>query len=591
MTEIYVTTPQSVVADITVTAPIGGSGGGDTPILNKSVRYTNNGNFAVEAESGTAMKLVNVAVDVPQPILSPLSESFTDNGKYTFAPNVNEGYSRVDIDINVPSPRLTELSKTITKNGDYQYTGAFDEVNLHVDVEGDVTLPTKNKDITITDNGSYTVNADDGTVMEKVDIEVNIPQPKIEGKRTERYTNNGTYQITPQDGFNAIDSVEVEVDVPQTILIEREETIEENGEYEYIPNSGSAYSKVKVKVEVPSTGGELQTKEVVLTTNGEHTITPDDGFDGMSEVKVTNSVYEGFDLGEIGVEGVLANTVNSGIRQALVKNRELMEWGKTNTSWASKMKGVFFVDIPMTHVTSLNSAFYGNQHLLYMYDFNVPNCTDFRNMFSHSAPPSITQINAEKATTFQGSFQNANLVNCQGDISINVGNKSTTNSNVVFTNAFQNTTNINLNRFEIVGDRVSDLNALFFVAVGNINELVIESSENVTSVNNLIMNGVTVGKLILGSVERCTNFTNFTGNRNPSTVHFTRWKTTNIPLAQASKLLPESINYIIEHALGEEDGATQRTLTLHATAKANWQQDAEYEKYAAMAVEKLITIA
>lgn len=97
----------------------------------------------------------------------------------------------------------------------------------------------------------------------------------------------------------------------------------------------------------------------------------------------------------------------------------------------------------------------------------------------------------------------------------------------------------------------------------------------------------------LTSIENVTRAESFCNAHRLKKLEFDRWKQTSLSLL-APALSVESINYIIEHALGEEDGATARTLTLHATAKANWMdtaQNPDYEYYQAMATEKLITIA
>jgi surface protein len=68
------------------------------------------------------------------------------------------------------------------------------------------------------------------------------------------------------------------------------------------------------------------------------------------------------------------------------------------------------------------------------------------------------------------------------------------------------------------------------------------------------------------------------------------WKQANISFAQSSKLTPFSVHLLIERASSVAEGATARTLILHATAKANWEASEYYTADQAMATEKLITI-
>lgn len=93
-------------------------------------------------------------------------------------------------------------------------------------------------------------------------------------------------------------------------------------------------------------------------------------------------------------------------------------------------------------------------------------------------------------------------------------------------------------------------------------------------------------------MEKCTSFsTAFYNTLALVTLEFDKWKQTDINLAQSSKLSAESIHYIIQNAVDVADGATARTLTLHATAKTNWQNSEYYEQDLAVLSTKGITIA
>lgn len=70
---------------------------------------------------------------------------------------------------------------------------------------------------------------------------------------------------------------------------------------------------------------------------------------------------------------------------------------------------------------------------------------------------------------------------------------------------------------------------------------------------------------------------------------FYNWKTSDIYLA-SSPISAENVHNLILRSLGPSNGATARTLTLHATTKTNWQNSEYYNADQAMATEKLITI-
>lgn len=73
-------------------------------------------------------------------------------------------------------------------------------------------------------------------------------------------------------------------------------------------------------------------------------------------------------------------------------------------------------------------------------------------------------------------------------------------------------------------------------------------------------------------------------------IPFRHWNSGDFIL-DASKLTPYSIHLIIERASELNEFAEQRTLTLHADAKANWMASEYYDADVVMANEKLITIA
>lgn len=106
---------------------------------------------------------------------------------------------------------------------------------------------------------------------------------------------------------------------------------------------------------------------------------------------------------------------------------------------------------------------------------------------------------------------------------------------------------------------------------------------NTKSIYQCFFNGVNIDEIHITSVAKCTNFTqafyvNLPTNI-PSTkvVHLEEWKQGDIDLKYYSLLEAESPDYIIENAIYKEDGATDRTLTLHATAGANWDANSKYQ--------------
>lgn len=148
----------------------------------------------------------------------------------------------------------------------------------------------------------------------------------------------------------------------------------------------------------------------------------------------------------------------------------------------------------------------------------------------------------------------------------------------------------------------------------NLNELILENTENVTSWEDSFSYNCSMKKIVancknatslrltfyycnaleyidLGSVENCVDFSISVSQAiNTTTIKFVNWKQGDIQ-TMSRLLLPESIHYIIQNAMDVADGATARTLTLHATAKTNWQNSEYYEQDLAVLEQKGITIA
>ena len=107
----------------------GGGSGEDVKLQTKGVKYTLNGEYVIDPDSGyDGMSSVGVIVNVsgPAPILQPISKTYTSNGNYSITPDEGyDGLSNVDVVVNVPTtsePNLQSKSNTYTNNGTYTIT-------------------------------------------------------------------------------------------------------------------------------------------------------------------------------------------------------------------------------------------------------------------------------------------------------------------------------------------------------------------------------------------------------------------------------------------------------------------------------------
>jgi hypothetical protein len=80
----------------------------------------------------------------------------------------------------------------------------------------------------ITTNGKHIISADKGfNAMREVEIEVDVAIPKIEPTKQVIFNDNITTTITPSEGYDAIESVGIVVDLTEKIEREITKTLNE----------------------------------------------------------------------------------------------------------------------------------------------------------------------------------------------------------------------------------------------------------------------------------------------------------------------------------------------------------------------------
>lgn len=144
---------------------------------------------------------------------------------------------------------------TITANGEYQVVPPKGKKGLSaVNLDIDVQFNNQDKEVTYNENGEYTIRADeDYTGLGTVNVTVNVDA-------SEYYDQGITDGIAQQK--SKLESI----------------SITSNGTY----NREDGYNQVTVDVQP-----NLQTKEVTYNENGDYTVSADNDFDGLDEVKVT----------------------------------------------------------------------------------------------------------------------------------------------------------------------------------------------------------------------------------------------------------------------------------------------------------------
>ena len=166
---------------------------------------------------------------------------------------------------------VTELYVTANGTFDAGDHAAYNPVIVQVPN----TLDTRRLTQDINQNGSYHFTPEPNTAFSDANINVNVPEKKLE---TKEITENGVYRAIDEeprvDGFSVIS-----VNVDSKVLIE-DKRITENGHYQAIDEGGDGYVDVLVDVDPEAVLGHK-----VVGQNGDY-YAEDDDFDGYSSITV-----------------------------------------------------------------------------------------------------------------------------------------------------------------------------------------------------------------------------------------------------------------------------------------------------------------
>ena len=133
----------------------------------------------------------------------------------------------------------------------------------------------------------------------------------------------------------------------------------------------------------------LQEKTATIVQNGSQTITPDEGFDGMSSVQINAAITgasSAIDFSSIGYDAEFSAELNAKWNNDVAYSKTLYDaWNPSNTSAASLYIGdkklIYVPNIDTSNVTNMNGMFRGCHSLTSVPSFNTSNVTDMSSMF------------------------------------------------------------------------------------------------------------------------------------------------------------------------------------------------------------------
>lgn len=231
-------------------------------------------------------------VESPEPTVSVSS-----NGLITASVSNPKGYQSSATTKTVTQQLTTKAATTITPSSASQTA-----VDSGVYTTGKITVsavPTETK--TITANGTYSPSS--GKYFSSVEVAVAGDVPTYQSKTVSPSTSAQT--VTADDGYDALSDVTVNAIQTET------KSVTSNGTYN--PTSGKYFSSVTVNV--PAEEFNTQTK-TVTPTESTQTVSPDNGYDGLSTVTVNpiSSTYVG---SAVPTKGATTITPNSNSQTAI----------------------------------------------------------------------------------------------------------------------------------------------------------------------------------------------------------------------------------------------------------------------------------
>ena len=133
----------------------------------------------------------------------------------------------------------------------------------------------------------------------------------------------------------------------------------------------------------------LQEKTATIVQNGSQTITPDEGFDGMSSVQINAAITgasSAIDFSPIGYDAEFSAELNAKWNDDVAYSKTLYDaWNPSNTSATSLYIGdkklVYAPNIDTSNVSNMNGMFRGCTSLTSVPSFNTSNVTDMSSMF------------------------------------------------------------------------------------------------------------------------------------------------------------------------------------------------------------------
>ena len=159
----------------------------------------------------------------------------------------------------------------------------------------------------------------------------------------------------------------------------------------------------------------LQEKTATIVQNGSQTITPDEGFDGMSSVQINAAITgesSAIDFSTIGYDAEFSAELNAKMNNDVAYSKTLYDaWDPSNTSTRNLYKGdtklVYAPNIDTSNVTNMENMFSGCTSLQIVTNYNTSNATRMSYMFFNCySLTSVPKLDTSSANRVEYMFSN-----------------------------------------------------------------------------------------------------------------------------------------------------------------------------------------
>ena len=259
-----------------------------------------------------------------------------------------------------------------------------------------------------------------------------------------------------------------------------------------------------------------------------------------------------------------ANEINQYYKDGIAYAEEI----KRNWGSIDRNKLIYLPGIDLTNITTIANLCSGCRLLQVIHPINGTSVKTANNVFYQCSSLVSLNVTLSNATTLS-SF--ASQCTSLKKATINAPN----NTNLF--QAFQSCYNLSEIELSDMPNVTNYQQAFESTAIKSINL----PTDNATTLYRTFYTCAQIESIILTSIKKLNSsnaFNNtFAGCTKLITLKFREWLKYDISLSNSDKLSAESIDHNIENAIDKTDGAMDRTLTLHATAGANWDTNSKYQ--------------